>query len=315
MKKILVPTDFSECAFNALKYAAMLAKKTKAAIYLINIIEIPDYFYTSSTIIAQPTILYSEYLDKHKAISKERLKNLAEEEFLAKINTKTLIKTARNIYSTILEYSNTISADIIVMGTKGSGGIKGILLGSNAERTVRFSERPVIVVSGETSDADIKKITFASDFNEEALNIYPILKNFAKIYNSEIYLLKVNIPEQFNTTRENTDLMNNFNKYVKANHEIAIYDDYMKETGILNFADNINADLIAIGTHGKTGLARFFTSDISEGIVRLSSKPILVINFKNNKHKGSLFLNGKKNKSFKNTKKRKTEYSDDYFDY
>ena len=55
----------------------------------------------------------------------------------------------------------------------------------------------------------------------------------------------------------------------------------MKEQGILDYTNEINADMIAIGTHGKKGLARFLKTDVSEDMIRLSEKPILVVNFNN----------------------------------
>ncbi len=325
MKTILVPTDFSECSMFALRYAASLARKTKSVLYILNVIEKSDYYYAGDPMIAPPVdlLLIDEYVKTMKKISTEKLHKLMNEKFLLRLNIKQQILTGKRVYYEIINYSNKIKADIIIMGTKGSSGIKGIFFGSNAERTVRFSERPVLVINKEIINTSLKTIVFASDFTKEANVIFPIIKNFAEIYDADIHLLKVNIAEQFRTTRDNLRLMNGFNEKFKSNNKIVIYDDYMKEEGILNYADDVNADLIAIGTHGKNGLARFFKSDVSEDMVRLTHRPILVVNFSELKHKSDLL--GGSTKSFVNEsgklsvnthgKKKKKVYDSDYFDY
>lgn len=292
MKTILVPIDFSECSMYALKYAASLARKTKATLHILNIIEKSDFYYSADPLIAQPVdlMLVNEYIRTMKKISNERLNKLLKEKFLSRIEIKHELITGHRIYLEIIDYSNKIKADIIIMGTKGSSGIKGILFGSNAERTVRFSERPVLVINEEIREQNISTIVFASDFTKEANLIFPIIKNYAKIYGADIHLLKVNIAEQFRTTRDNTRLMQRFNERFKSKNRIVIYDDYMKEEGILNYAEDSKADLIAIGTHGKNGLARFFKSNISEDMVRLTHRPILVVNFSESKHKSDLLI-------------------------
>ena len=77
-------------------------------------------------------------------------------------------------------------------------------------------------------------------------------------------------------------MLDSFTKKFKLRAEKVIYDDYMKEEGILNYSEECDTDLIAIGTHGKKGLARFFKQDVSGDLVRLSPRPILIINL--NKH-------------------------------
>jgi nucleotide-binding universal stress UspA family protein len=325
MKTILVPTDFSECSMYSLRYAASLARKTKASLHILNIIEKSDYYYAGDAMIAPPVdlLMIDEYVKAMKKISTEKLNKLISGKFLSRLKVTSHIITGKRVYYEIINYSNKIKADIIIMGTKGLGGIKGILFGSNAERTVRFSERPVLVINKEIINPVLKTIVFASDFTKEAHVIFPIIKNFAEIYDADIHLLKVNIAEQFTTTRDNIRLMKSFNEKFNSNNKIVIYDDYMKEEGILNYADDVNADLIAVGTHGKNGLARFFKSDVSEAMVRLTHKPILVINFSELKHKSDLLDGSAKsyvNESGKlsirgQNKKKKKVYDSDYFDY
>src|ERR1051325_5785119 len=131
MKTILVPVDFSKCSIAALDYAVNIAKKAKASIHLLNVVGIPSYYFVND-----PYIVTS-----YNGLSLEKIyKNLRErsEKKLHRIasNLDALPVTAKvingqNIHEEILKYSEDIYADIIIMGSHGSSGIKGIIFGSN----------------------------------------------------------------------------------------------------------------------------------------------------------------------------------------
>lgn len=290
MKTILVPTDFSKCSLYGLELAAGMARKTKAKLHIINVVRTASFFYGADPLVAAPAsaVMLSEVVTAMKKDSFKNLNRLLKKSFLSGLSCRILTFEGNTIHREIVDYSNRVKADIIIMGTQGSNGLKGIFLGSTAERVVRFSERPVIVVPAKIKNPDFKLIVFASDFKKESYSIFPVIKNFAGIYNAKIHLLKVNIMEQFRRTIDNISDMRAFNKHFKNNYQMTVYDDYTKEGGILNFAEEANADLIAIGTHGKKGLERFFKSDVSEDTVRLTQKPVLVLNFSEFKHKSDL---------------------------
>jgi len=280
MKTILVPVDFSKCSMDALEYAASLAKKTGSRVHILNITQEAKYYFIADP--AAYALPYGDINKMYEEIKKSVNKKLAaagSKKFMKGVEfyPKAIIGGALHIE--IISYAEKIKAGIIIMGSHGAEGFGGILLGSTSERVVRFSKLPVIVISRRVIDTDFKLIVFASDFKEEAYNVFPAVKTFAKITNATIHLLKVNTTDRFSRTIDNEKLIGAFNKHFKSSYKAAIYDDYMKEEGILNYSDFVKADMIAIGTHGKKGFARFFRSDISEGIVRLAHKPIIVVNF------------------------------------
>lgn len=290
MKTILVPTDFSKCSVYGLELAADLAKRTKAKIFIVNVIKPVNYYYPANAMVESPanTVILSEAAEQMKEESFENLNILLKKNFLSGLHCQILTLTDNNIHNAIVDYSKKINAGVIVMGSHGSSGFKGIFLGNTAERVVRFSECPVIVVPEKIKKLEFKNLVFASDFKEEAYEIFPLVKNFARFYGLKIKLLKVNVIEHFKRTADNILDMRAFNKHFKNNYPMTVYDDYTIDEGILNFAEDSNADIIAIGTHGKKGLARFLKSDISEDTIRLTNKPILVVNFKADKHKSDL---------------------------
>ena len=291
LKTILAPTDFSKFSVYGLELAAVLARKTGAVLHIFNTSLTNNYYYSANSMVITPPaalLMASMNENLNKAVDAE-LNELKKKSFLKGLKLVLKSEVSSNIHFSILDYSDKIKADMIVMGTKGSGNLKSILLGSTAERIVRFSEKPVLVVPGKVKIPVLKKIVFASDFSNEAYGIFPVIKDFAGLFKSDIHLLKINTMDQFSRTKDDLENINKFSKKFGNKFTVKIYNDYMKEEGILNYSREIKADLIAIGTHGKKGLRRFFSEDVSEGIVRLALRPILVVNLKKYKSKSDIY--------------------------
>ncbi len=290
MKKILVPTDFSECSIQGLEFAANLARKLRGEIHLFNAAETSNYLYSQDQFaVAPPAAILMEGIHENlRKASEERLASLKKRSFLKGMKVVSVCDVTANIHSSILDYSDRIKPVYVVMGSRGSSNIKKILLGSTAERVVRFSPRPVIVIPGKVSKPDLRSVIFASDFSREAYGIFPVVKEFASVFKAKITLLKVNTMDQFSRSMDDTEEMNSFNRAFGGKYETVIYNDYMKEEGILNYLKESGSDLVAIGTHGKRGLRRFFSEDVSAGIVRLALKPILIVNLKKYKRKSDI---------------------------
>lgn len=282
MKKILVPTDFSEPSYYGLDTAAEIAKKTGAEIHIFNACEVSNYYYAADPLVITPpaSIMIEGINDNLKKAANKKLSALRARKSLAGLKVTTSCEVTSNVHNSIIEYGNKIKTDIVVMGSHGAGNITEVILGSTAERVVRFSLKPVLVIPVKPSKGLFKRIVFASDFSEEAYGMFPFVKDIAKISSAEIHLLKINTMDQFSKTRDDMELINKFSKKFGGKYITALYNDYMKEEGILNYSREVKADLIAIGTHGKKGLRRFFSEDVSEGIVRLSHIPILIVNLK-----------------------------------
>jgi nucleotide-binding universal stress UspA family protein len=290
MKTILVPTDFSEGSIQGLEFAASLAKKTRSALHIYHAAETSNYMYASDPlVIAPPAAIMMEGInDNLKKIGTTKLESLKKKSFLKGIKITALCEVTTNIYNSILDYGDKIKADYIIMGTRGTGNVKKIILGSTTERVVRFATRPVIVIPGKVQNMNMKNIVFASDFAKEAYHAFPLVKDFAAIFKAKITLLKINTMDQFSRTIDDKESILKFNKKFGGKYESVVYNDYMKETGILNYLNSSNADMVAMGTHGKRGLKRFFSEDVSGGIIRLAHRPILILNLKQFKNKSDI---------------------------
>ena len=115
-------------------------------------------------------------------------------------------------------------------------------------------------------------------FYEESYPVFEKIKLFADLYKAHIYLLKVITPKEFEPTPVSQKLLNRFiNKFNLKNYSVSIYNSQNIETGIIEFSDEVNADLIAIETHGRTGLAHLINGSLAEDIVKHEAKPVLSI--------------------------------------
>ncbi|QNK77269.1 universal stress protein [Winogradskyella sp. PAMC22761] len=270
MKRILVPTDFSEQAENALKVAAMIAKLNNAEIYLLHMMEIPmqqtDPGKAKSII---PETLFFMNL------AREKFEKIKKQDYLKGITVHETVKedvTFNEIKDSCKEYN----IDLIVMGSHGTSGIMEMFVGSNTEKVVRSSETPVLVIKNKHQDFKVSDFIFASDFKNDNKETYKQAIKFAKIFDAKIHLLLVITPNSFMTTYEAKSRILNFTSgHAFKNYTITIHNDLSVEQGILNVSKDIEADLIGISTHDRQGIAHFFNSSISEDIVNHAKRPVI----------------------------------------
>lgn len=270
MKKLLVPTDFSEQAENALKVAAQIAKKHDSEIYLLHMLEIPlqevDPLGTQS---ALPEAMFFMKL-AHK-----KFETLMNKDFLDGITVHETVDF-QEIFKGIFHVCKKHDIDLIIMGSNGVSGLREMLIGSNTEKVVRTSETPVLVIKKEHPVFNIGHFVFASDFEDESKDAFKKASDFAQMFGAKLHLLMVNTPNMFTTTQEANERMNDYAKLVGSTpYTLNIYNDLSIEKGIMNFADSINADIIGMSTHGRQGLSHFFNGSISEDLVNHAKRPVI----------------------------------------
>lgn len=271
MKRILVPTDFSAHAENALKVAAQIAKKTNGEIFLIHMLEIPSQMndaITGSTVIPEAMLFIKKI--------NENLKKAKEKDFLKDIKVTESVKF-ESAFEGILSFSKKNKIDLIVMGSHGVSGIEEVLIGSNTEKVVRLSDAPVLVIKKNTTEFNPANFVFASDFSKEIKKPFKKMIQFASLFNARLSLVMICTPNSFKPTALSEQIINDFiSSFDIKDYSTHIYNDVNIEKGIRNFSNSINADLIGLCTHGRTGLAHFFTGSISEDLVNHAVKPVII---------------------------------------
>ncbi len=273
MKKILVPTDFSECAKNALKAASDIARKSEAEIHLVHVYQIPVWGFAEANV----DIIKNRLL--HEKIEKELYKT-ANFDFLSGLKVRKHIFTDMKIHDA-LKSKTFVDADLIVMGSHGISGWREFFIGSNTEKVVRLIEFPVLVIKEWYVNFEIKNMIFASNFSSETDSVFVNIKKIAEIFQSKIHLLKIITPGNFEPSNYTTEAIKKLvRKFYLANYSINVYNDETVEDGVLNFSKSIESDCIAIETHGRTGFAHLINGSIAEKLVNHIELPVLSIKIK-----------------------------------
>jgi nucleotide-binding universal stress UspA family protein len=270
MKKILIPTDFSKHAEHALKVAAQIARKNNGELILLHMLELPhqgsDAMGSGKNI---PEIMFF----KNAAIQK--LEDLMDADYLdgLKISEAVQFEMA---FDGILNISKKNDVDLIVMGSHGASGYKEMFVGSNAEKVVRHSEVPVLIIKEEQGDFKVDNFVFASDFSDEIKAPFQKVVDFANSFGAKLHLLTINTPNNFKSSSTSQKIMDDFIANFKVDkYQTHIYNETNVEKGILNFANSIDADLIGMSTHGRKGLAHFFNGSISEDLVNHAHRSVV----------------------------------------
>lgn len=275
MKRILVPTDFSIYAEEALKAAAKIALKNNCEIFLLHMLELPNQM---SDAVTGGNSIPEVMLFMKKA--HEMFEKIKERPYLKGIQVTETVQFEK-AFDGILACSKKNEIDLIVMGSHGSSGLEEIIVGSNTEKIVRHSDIPVLVIKKENKEFSANNIVFASDFSKEIKKPFRKMLEFAKIFDSNLKLVLICTPNSFKTTVVAEKIMNDF----IADFEIKkytshIYNDANIEMGVLNFSNQVEADLIAICTHSRTALSHFFNGSISEDLVNHAIRPVITFKIK-----------------------------------
>lgn len=270
MKKILVPLDFSEQSEYAIKLASKIANNTEIEVFLLHMVEIPGGHVDmgSGSNFGIPQSMY--YIEKVK----EKIQKIKSQFF----NESTTVKYAirfESPYDGIFKFSKRINPDLIIMGSKDQSILDELLIGSIAKKVARNLKTPVLSVNKDPKDLKIKELVFASNFEEENRKSFEVLLDVSQQFESKIHLLNVNTMSRFKSTRRSKEKMKDFlQKYGSPKHSINVYNDDSLEKGVLNFSNEINADLIALSTHERSGIFRLFGKSISKSISKKSLRPV-----------------------------------------
>jgi len=282
MHKILVPTDFSKHSDAALEFAGSLAKKLNGQICLLHILEVPEISTTfpgtgewsvNDADSASEVQLVTAMMDE----ASRNMKELRKSHLLEGLNIIDNIEMGE-IEPVVKSAVSRFSADLIIIGAPGESNPLELFIGTQTEKIIRASEVPVLTIKT-SSEKEINNIVFASDFSEEAISIFPKVLDFAAVFGARIHLLRVNTLENFETSRESHLQMTSFVEgFNLKDSEIVIYNDLLTESGIINYVNDNNADLIAIGSHSRKGFSHLFSSSIAEDLIKTVDCPVLTIN-------------------------------------
>jgi nucleotide-binding universal stress UspA family protein len=268
MKKILVPCDFSMPAIEALRFAIDIASASGGSVKVLKVIELP-VLYENSLGLANYNFesgLMKELQDdgerKYKKIMQKYGKGFERISF-------SIIHG--RVAQTIRDYATEKRFDLVVMGTHGASGLTEFLVGSNAEKVVRLSPVPVFAIRSAVSVKSIKDIVFATDLHYNQRDFIGKLKALQEFFKAKLHVLFLNTPMNFVSEID----MNAYAQHYKlSNFTLNIRNHRYEADGIITFVNEVKADMLAMPTHARKGLAHFILGSITEDVVNHVQCPV-----------------------------------------
>lgn len=274
--KILIPTDFSVQAEFAYLMVKRLEEKIATDIHFLHVLNVPDTVTMDSAGNIQTCgEIDVKFVLQQKEIAERKLANL-KVLYGDKINSHLVLgKTI----DAILKFSNSDQFDLIVMGTKGSSGLKETLSGSETQIIARKSKTPLLSLMCDRSDLQIRNILLVHNFSNPLSEDLKLMHKLIKAFDTKIHLLQIT---SGNVALEKTKVELDMAKFADlngiTNYECHLINDKDVENGVVHFNQMINMDIICIGTHGKGGV---FHHSATEKLINHLFKPIISFHLNN----------------------------------
>ena len=206
---------------------------------------------------------------------KKQLTKLAEDPRFEGIRVKQELRVGspyHGMHAMITEKK----VDLVVMGTAGRSDLEQMIIGSNTEKIVRMSHCPVLTMHSKPASKDFKNIVYATSMDKDEEIFSRIVRTTQKLYDATVHLVRINTPGNFQRDVIVKKYMQEFARKLQLkNFTMNVFNDVSEEEGIVYFADSIDADLIAMATHGRTGFAHVLAGSIAEDVVSHSKRPVL----------------------------------------
>jgi nucleotide-binding universal stress UspA family protein len=289
IKKILVPTDFSETSDKAVAYALFLAEHYGAKVTLFHAVVLMEEDIDEEAHLKA----YEAIIEKKEEKRKKYLKSHEDKGARLGVRINSVMMRGITPGETILDFIDENKFDIVVIGTHGRTELMKWWLGSVAEKVVRYSPIPVITIHKDyRKKPAIKKVLFPVDFSEYAKKAFrsgmrlvrkfdakPILMFAVEEQQHPFYYLQSSEP----ILRANPELKNRLMKTLKS------FTGSWKETihyylaegkphkEIEAYAEKNRTDLIVMASHGMSGWEHFLIGSTTERVVNVAPCPVMTI--------------------------------------
>lgn len=296
VKKILLPTDFSECSNAALDHALFLAEHFGAALDLLHVLVLHDIDpYGPQGGFPGREDIYQRL----RELASGEMTNLLEGRETGRLEIREGQRRGVAAAPAIVDYAAEEDVDLIVMGAHGRRGFRRFLLGSVAEEVVRLAPCPVLTLRGTEGGSplhEVRRVLVPFDFSKHSRTALAGATAMAASYGAGLHLLHVVEPilephpyvpvhyrsESFDLPRLMAQVEKDLGSIVAevvgdaARCEIRVLEGH-PAWRIAEHAEKIEADLIVMATHGRTGLSRFFLGSVTEKVVRSAHCPVLTL--------------------------------------
>ncbi len=281
---ILIPTDFSDLCADAVEAGILLAKRFEARIELAHAYGAP-----AATLSPYGTVFPMDLLDGVKSAARAKLDEEAERIRGLGLDVTTRL-SKRTPQETLPWLAGEVGADLVVMGTRGHSGLKQMVLGSVAQQLIREAPCPVMSVPAKATLADpIERILVPSDFSTAEGPTLEIARELAGSGEkaAEIVLIHaVYVPPELESELADGDtpISHAVTDPARARIDQLVADLIAQghrasgrllmgrpEEAVIREVDDSGADLVVMGTHGRSGISHLLVGSVAERVVRGAS--------------------------------------------
>ncbi len=276
MKRILVPFDFSETSRMAMEFSLQLCRKNaENAVTLFNVIEQPSQGSFKTMGVSDYDPMEVVYIKKLIERVQEQFEGIVRDAQYSDVELNYKIVLG-NPFKEIDDEITTAKMDLIVMGTSGSEGLDEFFVGSNAEKVVRRSSCPVITLKEPANVDDIDEIVFATDFEEVDDHFMDKLLRVQETFGAMLRIVRINTPANFvDSSIDNKRMRTFIEKFKIEDCSFDVFNYSNEEDGIIAYTKEIDAHMIALGTHQSKGVGHFLKGgSIAEDVVNHSPVPV-----------------------------------------
>lgn len=273
IKKILVPTDFSETGLLAIEHASFLARLVKAELIVLHVLPLNEYHFE----IPEPVMR----IENHDEINKVVEQKLAEVANDTRTNFGIMprtISTRGKIANEIMQMAQDEKADLIVMGTHGASGFEELLIGSNAHKVVTLAPCPVITVQTHAKKLGFTNIVLPIDRSLHSREKVAYAIDLANIYQSKVHIVGL-LDEEDAVENDKLQIVLDQVQHALEKAEVNFSRQTVKgkllATEAMKYAKTVDADLIIIMTDHESSLTGLFMGPLAKQIVNHSRIPVL----------------------------------------
>jgi nucleotide-binding universal stress UspA family protein len=271
---ILCPIDFSDCALNALEYAAKLGERYRARLVILHVLNKEDYRKLAP--LDEEGKYQTEFVaQKIKSLQEAVLKESAP---LGLLSCEAMVLEGPIVQGT-LEYAKKIAADLLVVGTEGMNEFKEQVFGSRSSRMVLQADRDILVVPRKVYFKRPRKLVYASNYLEEDKLAIQKVVEFASFFNAEIDIVHVSSSQRMIDKGLHQSMVNEiqpFVKYDKVQYVLKTFRDDLA-LGLENYLQLAKGDMLVTLSKKKDFFDKVFSNNLSRKMSYFITKPLWVI--------------------------------------
>ncbi|MGM0478234.1 MAG: universal stress protein [Bacteroidota bacterium] len=272
---ILFPTDFSETAENAFRFALHLTKKTGGQLTLIHVYELPELGRSLQNTSREVFEMMEKESRRNFQNAVEKMREIADDNGFTSVDFNQIMEEGHPV-SRITALAKKESFDVIVMGTKGATGLKEVFLGSVASGVIDASPCKVLSIPLEAShEDDVKKLAYMTNYKDEEVVSFNDVLDFSKRLNAA--LCGVHFEKDISDVSDTE--MEDWKKKLRGDdqRDFHVITGEDIESSLVDFYQSNQVDIIAIQPRKRNFFSAIFSRSLSKNIAQHLQIPLLTL--------------------------------------